>query len=72
MAGAGRSGHQFAWLKIATMLRGWDTRMDAWYVGLAAKTLARATTFVPPTRTDAIGISQDPDQLPPVGLLSGT
>lgn len=63
--------HEFDW-KTFCEVRSWDTRMNAWYVGLAAKTLARATTFVAPTRTDAIGISQDPDQLPPAGLLSGT
>jgi hypothetical protein len=60
--------HEFNW-KTFCEVRSWDTRMNAWYVGLAAKTLARATTFVSPTRTDATGISEGPDQLPPAGLL---
>jgi hypothetical protein len=29
-------------------VRSWDSRMSAWYVSLAAKTLARATRYDPP------------------------
>jgi hypothetical protein len=36
--------HEFDW-KTFCEVRSWDSRMNAWYVGLAAKTLAKATTF---------------------------
>lgn len=38
--------HEFDW-KTFCDVRSWDSRMNAWYVGLAAKTLARATLFTP-------------------------
>lgn len=38
--------HEFDW-KTFVEVRSWDSRMNAWYVGLAAKTLARATSFTP-------------------------
>ncbi|WP_046899415.1 hypothetical protein [Gluconobacter oxydans] len=38
--------HEFDW-KTFCEVRSWDCRMNAWYVGLAAKTLTRATRFVP-------------------------
>jgi hypothetical protein len=38
--------HEFDW-KTFVELRSWDSRMNAWYVGLAAKTLARSTLFLP-------------------------
>lgn len=63
--------YEFDW-KTFCQVRSWDTRMNAWYVGLAAKTLARSTIFVPSTRADAIAISQDPGQLPPADPASGT
>lgn len=63
--------YEFDW-KTFCEVRSWDSRMNAWYVGLAAKTLARSTIFVPSTRADAIAISQDPDQLPPADPVSGT
>lgn len=34
--------YEFDW-KTFCEVRSWDSRMNAWYVGLAAKTLARAT-----------------------------
>ena len=39
--------HEFDW-ETFCKVRSWDSRMNAWYVGLAAKTLAQATTFRPP------------------------
>jgi hypothetical protein len=36
--------HEFDW-KTFCEVRSWDSRMNAWYVGLAAKTLAKSTTF---------------------------
>lgn len=38
--------YEFDW-KTFCEVRSWDSRMNAWYVGLAVKTLARATLFVP-------------------------
>ncbi|NVN10470.1 hypothetical protein [Nguyenibacter vanlangensis] len=38
--------HEFDW-KTFCEVRSWDRRMNAWYVGLAAKTLTRATRFAP-------------------------
>ncbi|TWB45558.1 hypothetical protein FBZ98_11528 [Rhizobium sp. ERR 922] len=38
--------YEFDW-KTFCEVRSWDRRMNAWYVGLAAKTLARATLFTP-------------------------
>ena len=38
--------HEFDW-KTFVEVRSWDSRMNAWYVGLAAKTLARSTRFSP-------------------------
>lgn len=38
--------HEFDW-KTFVEVRSWDSRMNAWYVGLAAKTLARSTLFSP-------------------------
>lgn len=38
--------YEFDW-KTFCEVRSWDRRMNAWYVGLAAKTLARATLFMP-------------------------
>ena len=37
---------EFDW-KTFVEVRSWDSRMNAWYVGLAAKTLARSTLFSP-------------------------
>jgi hypothetical protein len=41
--------HEFDWATFCEV-RSWDSRMNAWYVGLAAKTLARAKriSVVPP------------------------
>lgn len=44
--------YEFDW-KTFCEVRSWDSRMNAWYVGLAAKTLARATAFVPTARSAA-------------------
>lgn len=41
--------HEFDWQTFCDV-RSWDSRMNAWYVGLAAKTLARATLFTPAVR----------------------
>ncbi|MBY5502345.1 hypothetical protein HFO82_27525 [Rhizobium leguminosarum] len=38
--------YEFDW-KTFCEVRSWDRRMNAWYVGLAAKTLSRATLFKP-------------------------
>ncbi|MBM7046247.1 hypothetical protein [Rhizobium lusitanum] len=38
--------YEFDW-KTFCEVRSWDSRMNAWYVGLAAKTLSRATLFTP-------------------------
>lgn len=38
--------YEFDW-KTFSEVRSWDRRMNAWYVGLAAKTLARATQIMP-------------------------
>lgn len=38
--------HEFDW-KTFVEVRSWDSRMNAWYVGLAVKTLARSTLFLP-------------------------
>ncbi|QND24536.1 hypothetical protein HB774_34690 (plasmid) [Rhizobium leguminosarum bv. viciae] len=38
--------YEFNW-KTFCEVRSWDRRMNAWYVGLAAKTLARATLILP-------------------------
>lgn len=38
--------YEFDW-KTFCEVRSWDRRMNAWYVGLAAKTLARATQILP-------------------------
>jgi len=38
--------HEFDWRTFCEV-RSWDSRMNAWYVGLAMKTLARATAFLP-------------------------
>lgn len=38
--------YEFDWRTFCDV-RSWDSRMNAWYVGLAAKTLARATLFSP-------------------------
>lgn len=38
--------YEFDW-KTFVEVRSWDSRMNAWYVGLAAKTLARSTRFAP-------------------------
>ncbi|TZG32401.1 hypothetical protein [Agrobacterium sp. B1(2019)] len=38
--------YEFDW-KTFCEVRSWDRRMNAWYVGLAAKTLARATQIMP-------------------------
>ena len=45
--------HEFDW-KTFVEVRSWDSRMNAWYVGLAAKTLARSTLYAPP---EADGLS---------------
>lgn len=56
--------HEFDWNTFCEV-RSWHSRMNAWYVGLAANTLARATTFVPPARAEGVGISQESSQPPP-------
>jgi hypothetical protein len=38
--------YEFDW-KTFCEVRSWDRRMNAWYVGLAARTLARATQIMP-------------------------
>jgi hypothetical protein len=38
--------HEFDW-KTFCEVRSWDSRMNAWYIGLAAKTLSRAILFTP-------------------------
>lgn len=38
--------HEFDWRTFCEV-RSWDSRMNAWYIGLAAKTLARATALIP-------------------------
>jgi hypothetical protein len=38
--------YEFDWRTFCEV-RSWDSRMNAWYIGLAAKTLARATLFIP-------------------------
>ncbi|KEQ53269.1 hypothetical protein [Sphingobium chlorophenolicum] len=38
--------YEFDW-KTFCECRSWDSRMNAWYLGLAAKTLARATAYRP-------------------------
>lgn len=38
--------YEFDW-KTFCEVRSWDRRMNAWYVGLAARTLARATQVMP-------------------------
>lgn len=38
--------HEFDWQTFLEV-RSWDSRMNAWYVGLAAKTLLRSTVFKP-------------------------
>jgi hypothetical protein len=38
--------YEFDWDTFCKV-RSWDSRMNAWYVGLAAKTLAKSTTFNP-------------------------
>lgn len=40
--------YEFDWRTFCEV-RSWDSRMNAWYVGLAAKTLAKATLFQPPS-----------------------
>jgi hypothetical protein len=45
------SVHEFDWRTFCEV-RSWDSRMNAWYVGLAAKTLARATALLPNKRSD--------------------
>jgi hypothetical protein len=39
--------YEFDW-KTFCEVRSWDSRMNAWYVGLAAKTLAKALKLSPP------------------------
>lgn len=39
------SVHEFDWRTFCEV-RSWDSRMNAWYVGLAAKTLVRATAVI--------------------------
>lgn len=46
--------YEFDW-KTFCEVRSWDSRMNAWYVGLASKTLARAKAFVPPAQSGAVG-----------------
>jgi hypothetical protein len=41
--------YEFDW-KTFCEVRSWDRRMNAWYVGLAAQKLARATKFTPGER----------------------
>lgn len=51
--------HEFDW-KTFVEVRSWDSRMNAWYVGLAARTLARSTLFTPgstPSHLAAAGIN---------------
>ena len=36
--------YEFDWRTFCEV-RSWDSRMNAWYVGVAAKTLAKAITF---------------------------
>lgn len=43
--------HEFDWHTFCEV-RSWDSRMNAWYVGLAAKTLAKAVALIPAKRTD--------------------
>ncbi len=38
--------HEIDW-RLFCEVRSWDSRMNAWYVGLTAKTLAKATSFFP-------------------------
>ena len=38
--------HEFDWRTFCEV-RSWDSRMNAWYVGLATKTLAKAIAFLP-------------------------
>jgi len=38
--------YEFDW-KTFCACRRWDSRMNAWYLGIAAKTLARATAYLP-------------------------
>lgn len=38
--------HEFDWRTFCDV-RSWDSRMNAWYIGLAVKTLAKATAFLP-------------------------
>lgn len=47
--------HEFDWRTFCEV-RSWDSRMNAWYVGLAAKTLARATAFPSSRRTANINL----------------
>ena len=38
--------YEFSW-KTFVECRSWDRRMNAWYLGAAAKTLARANPYIP-------------------------
>ncbi|RWB61867.1 MAG: hypothetical protein EOQ48_14050 [Mesorhizobium sp.] len=40
------SVYEFDWLTFVRC-RSWDKRMNAWYLGLAAKTLAQAKSYLP-------------------------
>jgi hypothetical protein len=50
--------HEFDWRTFCE-LRSWDSRMNAWYIGLAAKTLARATVLTPTKHSEGnlLGLS---------------
>ena len=48
--------YEFDW-KTFVACRSWDKRMNAWYVGFAAKTLARARRYAP--GLPVIGTSED-------------
>lgn len=41
--------YEFDWQTFCAV-RSWDSRMNAWYVGLAAKTLAQAACYAPSSR----------------------
>ncbi|HVG02519.1 MAG TPA: hypothetical protein VM842_06480, partial [Nitrospira sp.] len=43
--------HEFDWRTFCEV-RSWDSRMNAWYIGLAAKTLAKATAFLTGERSN--------------------
>jgi hypothetical protein len=40
-----RSIHQLSWKQFLSV-RAWDKRMNAWYVGVSARTLAQGTTIL--------------------------